>query len=72
MNLLNTKYFLISLAFGILCCYLFVPTPKIIFSTPTPDKVHSLVYKDEDKDSCYKLEPVDADCSIHSINLDKN
>ena len=64
---INTKVFLLSLAIGLLICYLTTPTPTVLFQHPTPENL-DIVYKDTNKetDQCYKYNGKEVLCSINS------
>lgn len=64
---IDVKVFLLSLAIGLLICYLTVPTPTIIFKHPKPDNLNT-VYHDHDHDheKCYKYTGKEVNCSIKS------
>ena len=59
---INLKIFFISFGIGILICYLIVPTPKIVFSHPTPDNIEENVYYNSDNKSCYKYDAIKTKC----------
>ena len=64
---INVKVFLLSLAIGLLICYLTTPTPTVLFQHPTPENL-DLVYKDKGKEQCYKYKSEEVNCSVHSID----
>ena len=66
---LNIKVFLLSLAIGLLICYLTIPTPEIVFAYPNPDNLDN-VYKKEDG-NCYKYTSEEVNCSVKSIETPK-
>lgn len=68
---INVKVFLLSLAIGLLICYLTTPTPTVLFQHPTPENL-DLVYKDKGKDQCYKYKSEEVLCSINSKETPDN
>jgi len=58
---LSFKYFLVSLAVGLLFVYLSTPTPTIIYVYPTPDNVNDIEYKDE-AGNCFKFNADEVAC----------
>ena len=52
---INTKWFLVSFAFGLFLVYCSAPQPEIIIKYPTPDNAIDTVFKD-DIDNCYKFD----------------
>jgi hypothetical protein len=62
---INVKVFMLSLAFGLLICYLTLPTPDIIFQHPNPTNLNT-VYKNTDENTCYKYTGKQVMCNINS------
>ena len=44
---INTKWFLISFALGLLLVYCTVPKPEVIIKYPTPDNADITIFKDD-------------------------
>ena len=70
---IDMKVFLLSLAVGLLICYLTVPTPDIIFRHPNPKNLNTIY---NDNDTCYRYTGEEVICSINSketpVNSKKN
>ena len=49
---ISLPVFLVSLAFGILCVYLWGVDRKIVYVFPTPENVSNVQYRDNN-DTCY-------------------
>ena len=58
---INTKWFLISFAVGLLLVYCTVPKPEVIIKYPTPDNADITIFKD-DIDNCYKFDTIEVKC----------
>ena len=58
---INTKWFLISFAVGLLLVYCTVPQPEVIIKYPTPDNADITIFKD-DIDNCYKFDTIEVKC----------
>ena len=62
---INVKVFMLSLALGLLICYLTLPTPDIIFQYPNPNNLNT-VYKNTEENTCYKYTGKEVMCKIDS------
>ena len=62
---INVKVFMLSLAFGLLICYLTLPTPDIIFQYPNPNNLNT-VYKNTEENTCYKYTGTEVMCKFDS------
>ena len=68
---INVKVFMLSLALGLLICYLTLPTPDIIFQHPNPTNLNT-VYKNTDENTCYKYTGKEVMCKIDSKETPEN
>ena len=67
---IDVKVFLVSLALGLLVCYLTVSTPTVLFQYPNPKNIDT-IYTDKDE-NCYKYKGKEVLCSINSVETPEN
>ena len=65
---INTKWFLISFAFGLFLVYCSAPQPEVIIKYPTPDNTNTTIFKD-DIDNCYKFDAIEVKCPSNKNNI---
>ena len=68
---ISVKIFSISFVVGFLFVYLFGPERKEIYIYPSPENIHTILYKD-DAENCFQYEEEEVKCptdnnDIHSI-----
>lgn len=56
VNLLKLRplWFFGAFAFGLLCCYIITPAPKVVVKFPSPYNAGQVIYKDS-ADNCFKF-----------------
>lgn len=58
--MLSSEYLFLGLSVGIFLVYLFFNTPEVVCKTITPNNVHNLNFREEDK--CFNLEAIETTC----------
>ena len=66
-NKIHPKYFLISLAFGFLICYLTTPTPRILIQHPNPENTETVYHKNAN--TCFKYDALEIKCPDDSSKI---
>lgn len=70
---IDSRIFLLSLAFGLLFVYVYQPTPTVIYVYPTPDNIKNLQFRDK-ANNCFSFKAKEVSCPsdtkyIHNIPL---
>jgi hypothetical protein len=58
---IHSLYFFISLAVGLLLCYIYNPKPDMVVKFPSPFNAGNIIYKDKG-DACYKFNASKVSC----------
>lgn len=66
---INFKWFLFSLALGLLIAYCTSPKPEVILKYPTPENSDNLIFKD-DVENCYKFNVNEVNCPNDKSKID--
>lgn len=66
LSKIEPKIFLFSLGIGLLYCYLFTPSPDVLFVHPTPENSDTIYYN-KMNNACYKYNKTQVQCTKDAI-----
>jgi hypothetical protein len=68
---IDTKWFLISFAFGLFLVYCSAPQPEVIIKYPTPDNASTTIFKDDVGENCYKFDAEEVKCPSNKMSVNQ-